>query len=70
MAGSRIGGLKAAKTNKEKYGDDFFAIQGAKGGSTPTTKPKGFAANRSLAAKAGKIGGEKSRRGKAKNESK
>lgn len=32
MSGSVEGGLKAAKTNKERHGKDFFRIIGAKGG--------------------------------------
>jgi general stress protein YciG len=43
MAGTITGGLKAAQTNKERHGDDFYAAIGSKGGSKPTTKPKGFA---------------------------
>jgi hypothetical protein len=33
VSGIRIGGLKAAKTNKEKYGEDFYKNIGRKGGS-------------------------------------
>ena len=32
MAGTKAGGLKAARTNKEKYGDDFYREMGRKGG--------------------------------------
>lgn len=32
MAGNRNGGLKAATTNKERYGDNFYSEIGAKGG--------------------------------------
>jgi len=32
MAGTKQGGLKAAATNREKYGKDFSKIAGAKGG--------------------------------------
>lgn len=39
---------------------------GSRGGSKPTTKPKGFAANRELAREAGRIGGQRSKRGKSK----
>ena len=30
--GTKIGGLKAAKTNKKKYGKDFYKEIGRKGG--------------------------------------
>lgn len=32
MAGTKSGGLSAAKTNKAKYGKDFYKRIGAKGG--------------------------------------
>ena len=32
MSGNRAGGLKAAKTNKDRYGDDFFKNIGTLGG--------------------------------------
>ena len=32
MAGTKIGGLKASKTNKERHGEGFYAKIGAKGG--------------------------------------
>lgn len=62
MAGTKDGGIKAAATNKAKYGKAFYAMIGAKGGKK--TGAKGFALNRELAAKAGAIGGRKSRRGR------
>ena len=37
MAGTMTGGKKAAQTNKEKYGEDFYKIQGAKGGRNGRT---------------------------------
>lgn len=64
MAGTIIGGKRAAATNKAKYGNDFYKGIGAKGGATRTWRPKGFAANPELASKAGAIGGKKSKRGK------
>ena len=64
MVGTKAGGVKAAKTNKEKYGDDFYKIQGRKGGQNGHTG--GFFANRELAKIAGRKGGLISRRGKAK----
>lgn len=60
MAGTIAGGRKAAKTNKSKYGKEFYAKIGAKGGKKGHTG--GFWANRDLARKAGAIGGKKSRR--------
>ena len=63
MAGTKIGGQKAAKKNKEKYGGDFYRMIGSKGGQQITSKPKGFAANLELAKIAGAKGGKISRRG-------
>jgi general stress protein YciG len=62
MAGTKSGGKAAAATNKKKYGSDFYAKIGAKGGKLGTTG--GFYANRELARKAGAAGGRVSRRGK------
>lgn len=62
MAGTKAGGLKAAKTNTDKYGADFYVKIGAQGGKKGTTG--GFYANRELARIAGAIGGKKSRRTK------
>lgn len=64
MAGTKAGGLKAAATNKEKYGKEFYARIGALGGAKSTTG--GFAANRELARIAGRLGGKISKRGPAK----
>lgn len=61
MAGTKSGGLKAAATNKERHGDDFYARIGARGGRNGHTG--GFSANPELAKKAGAKGGRKSRRG-------
>lgn len=61
MAGTKSGGIKAAKTNKAKYGEDFYARIGAKGGKNGNTG--GFYANRPLAKLAGAKGGRISRRG-------
>lgn len=63
MAGTKAGGVKAAQTNKNRHGSDFYAQIGAKGGKK--TGPKGFALNRELARAAGAKGGRISRRGKA-----
>lgn len=63
MAGTKAGGKAAAATNKAKYGPDFYARIGAKGGRLGTTG--GFFANRDLARKAGAKGGRISRRPKS-----
>ena len=41
MSGTKAGGIRAAATNKAKYGKDFYSIQGRKGGLK--TGIKGFA---------------------------
>lgn len=63
MAGTKEGGKKAAKTNMQKHGSDFYAEIGRKGGKNGHTG--GFAANHDLARIAGRKGGKKSRRGKS-----
>lgn len=62
MAGTKLGGKRAAQTNKAKYGEGFYAKIGAMGGKKGTTG--GFFANRELARTAGAKGGRKSRRTK------
>jgi len=62
MAGTKAGGLRAAETNKQKYGKDFYKNIGSIGGKKGTTG--GFAANRELARIAGAKGGKVSRRTK------
>lgn len=64
MAGNKEGGLKAAATNKERYGKDWYARIGKMGGKNGHTG--GFAANPALAKIAGAKGGKISRRGPAK----
>lgn len=64
MAGTKAGARKAAATNKARYGKDFYATIGRKGGQNGTTG--GFAANPQLARLAGAKGGRISRRGPAK----
>ena len=59
MSGNREGGLKAAKTNMERYGKDWYANIGAVGGKKGHT---GGFANKELARRAGAMGGRKSRR--------
>lgn len=63
MAGNRIGGLKAAATNKARYGLNFYGQIGRKGGKI--SRGGGFASNPQLAVEAGRKGGKASRRGKA-----
>ena len=62
MSGTKSGGLKAAATNKERYGDSYYAEIGAKGGRNGHTG--GFASNSELARLAGAKGGRMSKRGK------
>lgn len=64
MAGTKIGGMRAARTNLEKYGKDFYRNIGRKGGRNGHTG--GFAANPELAKIAGAKGGRISKRGPAK----
>lgn len=63
MSGNKLGGLKAAATNKEKYGPDFYREIGRKGGHNG--HKGGFAANPTLARLAGAKGGRLSKRGPA-----
>jgi len=49
---------KTAVTTKARYGDDFYVRIGRMGGSAPHSKPRGFAANPSLAREAGIKGGK------------
>lgn len=66
MSGTRLGGIKSRETNYKRNGRDFYQRIGHIGGSTFTTKPKGFAANPALAKLAGAKGGKASRRGPSK----
>lgn len=63
MSGTREGGVRAAETNKSRYGKDFYRKIGAVGGKKSTTG--GFAANPELAREAGRKGGKKSKRRKS-----
>ncbi len=63
MSGTITGGRRAAQTNKTRHGKDFYAMIGRKGGQI--SRGGGFAANRELASKAGRMGGKISRRRKA-----
>lgn len=63
MAGTVSGGRRAARKNMKKYGSDFYAKIGAKGGKKGKTG--GFAAGkegRERARKWGAVGGQISRR--------
>ena len=64
MAGTKAGGMKAAATNKAKYGKEFYSKIGRKGVQNGHTG--GFAANKALARIAGAKGGRISRRGPSK----
>ena len=72
MAGNKLGGQKAAETNKLKHGKDFYARNGSMGGKKGTTG--GFASQKvgadgltgiERAKEAGKKGGKISKRGPA-----
>lgn len=65
MSGTKIGGAKAAHTNRLRHGLDFYVRIGAKGGKNGHTG--GFFANPELARIAGRKGGKKSRRTGVKN---
>lgn len=73
MSGNKIGGIKAAKTNKEKHGEDFYKRIGSKGGKR--SRNGGFASGKvgedgltgaQRARIAGRKGGKISKRGPAK----
>lgn len=64
MPGTKEGGLKAKLTNLKRQGPDYYARIGRLGGMAGHTG--GFAANPELAKIAGRKGGMKSKRGKAK----
>lgn len=63
MAGTALGGKRAAETNKRKYGQGFYGMIGAVGGRKGSTG--GFYQNRELARIAGAKGGRISKRRKA-----
>lgn len=65
MAGTKVGGVKAAETNRKIHGKDFYARIGRLGGRNGHTG--GFAANPALAKIAGQKGGKASKRGPAKD---
>lgn len=57
MSGTRTGGLKAAKTNTQKHGKEFYREIGRKGGKAGNTG--GFASN--IIGKDGLTGPERAR---------
>lgn len=59
MAGTKAGGKAAAETNIARYGGNFYASIGSKGGKKGRTG--GFYANRELASIAGTKGGKLAR---------
>lgn len=62
MAGTKEGALKAAQTNKNKYGPNFYANIGSKSWDNPDRSHKtGFALNPELAVEAGRKGGKKTK---------
>lgn len=67
MAGTKAGGQKAAATNKEKQGADFYARIGRIGGAKARPESRYFYQHPEIAKKAGRKGGTISRRGPAKN---
>ena len=67
MSGNREGGRKAAATNKEKHGADFYRNIGRMGGSKSHPETRPFAKNPELASRAGKKGGKASSRAGIKN---
>ena len=66
MAGTKNGGRRAAVTNKQRYGANFYEMIGRKGGKI--SKGGGFAMNPELARVAGAKGGRASRRTKGQND--
>jgi uncharacterized protein len=61
MTQSKTGGIQAAKTNKERHGEDYYQRLGAMGGKANPHTSGGFK-DKKLAKRAGKIGGATSRR--------
>lgn len=66
MAGTIAGGRKAAITNKERHGSDYYSRIGRRGGKNGHTG--GFASNPELARIAGSKGGRISKRGVCKRD--
>lgn len=65
MSGTAAGGRKARDTNLADN-PNYYREIGGRGGRATYDGKKGFASNRELASRAGRIGGLKSRRGKSR----
>ena len=61
MSGNRIGGLKAKKTIKKNFGENFYKRIGRTGGLK--SRNGGFAHDHEMARRAGMVSGELSRKG-------
>lgn len=61
MPGTKEGGIKAAATNKNRHGGDFYSKIGREGGKMLNSR-KGFGYNRQKASEAGRKGGTISRK--------
>lgn len=61
MSGNSNGGLKAAATNKRKFGENFYSEIGRLGGKNGNTG--GFYADPKRAKTAGSLGGQHSKKG-------
>lgn len=68
MSGNREGGLKAVRTNREKYGKDFYKEMGRKGGSGHRPGTRYFHMHPEVARIVGAKGGKISKRGPKKKE--
>lgn len=62
MSGTKVGGLKAAQTNKTLHGENFYKDIGRKGGLNGNTG--GFNSHPELAREMGKKMGKLTKRGK------
>lgn len=60
MAGTPLGGRKAAVTNKTQFGEDFYRIIGHKGGKI--SRGGIFGKDKAFAAEQGRKGGQVSKR--------
>ena len=64
---TRVGAMKAATTNKDKHGKDFYTRIGSLGGKVKSPL-KGFGSDRSRAAEAGRKGGSAKKKPRTSNE--